>query len=170
MKRANAWWYGTVILGAILWFGHSPAWGETLYVQTKTAQLRAGKTSLDSVVGNVRYGEAVEVLSRDGNWTEVKTSGGAKGWIFSSKLAQSNPSGGSETSARLGSSMRSGDASAVTASTGTRGLDKSSEAYADRAGILPRDRQAVARMSAYEIPDEEVEEFLKDGGLGEYAK
>jgi hypothetical protein len=143
---------------------------ETLYVQAKTAQLRAGKTSLDPVLANVRYGEAVDVLSRDGNWTEVKTAGGAKGWIFSSKLSQTKPSGGSDQLARLGQSMRSGDASATTASAGARGLDKASEGYADRAGISQRDRDAVDRMTGYQIPDEDVEQFLKEGGLGEYAK
>jgi hypothetical protein len=170
VSREHGLWYGMVVLGAIFSLGHSLAWAETLYIQAKTAQLRAGKTSLDSVVGNVRYGEAVEVLSRDGNWTEVKTAGGTKGWIFSSKLSQSKPSGGNDTLARLGQNMRSGDASAVTASAGARGLDKASEAYADRTGISPRDRQAVDRMNAYQLADEEVEEFLKEGGLGEYAK
>ena len=170
MSPRRGLWYGMVVLGTILCCGHSLAWAETLYIQAKTAQLRAGKTSLDSVVGNVRYGEAVEVLSRDGNWTEVKTAGGTKGWVFSSKLSQSKPSGGNDTLARLGQNMRSGDASAVTASAGARGLDKASEGYADRAGISPRDRQAVDRMNAYQLADEEVEEFLKEGGLGEYAK
>ncbi|TRZ98385.1 MAG: SH3 domain-containing protein, partial [Nitrospiraceae bacterium] len=42
--------------------------------------------------------------------------------------------------------------------------------YADRAGITPRDRDAVDRMAAYRMGDQEVEDFLKEGGLGEYAK
>ena len=66
--------------------------------------------------------------------------------------------------------MRGGDASATTASAGARGLDKASEGYANRAGISQRDRDAVDRMNAYQIPDQEVEEFLREGALGEYAK
>jgi hypothetical protein len=166
----NAKWWWTCVLGVMLCVSPLPARAETLYVQTKTAQLRAGKTSLDSVLANVRYGEAVEVLSRDGNWTEVKTVGGAKGWIFSNKLSASKPSGGNDTLARLGQSMRSGEASGSTASAGARGLDKTSEGYADRAGISQRDRDAVDRMTGYQVSDDEVEHFLKEGGLGEYAK
>jgi hypothetical protein len=169
VQRKNRLWCGTLMLGGLCLLV-SGALAETLYVQAKTAQLRAGKTSLDSILANVRYGEAVEVLSRDGNWTEVKTTGGAKGWIFSNKLSQSKPSGGNDTLARLGQSMRSGEASGSTASAGARGLDKASEGYADRAGISQRDREAIDRMTGYQIPDEDVEQFLKEGGLGEYAK
>jgi hypothetical protein len=170
VTRGNGMWWWTLGLGTILWCSFSVVWAETLYVQAKTAQLRAGKTSLDAVLANVRYGEAVEVLSRDGNWTEVKTAGGAKGWIFSNKLSPSKPSGGNDTLAQLGQSMRSGEASGSTASAGARGLDKASEGYADRAGISQRDREAIDRMTGYQVSDEEVEQFLKEGGLGEYAK
>ena len=168
MYGRRMWWWACV-LGVIL-CAPSLVLAETLYVQAKTAQLRAGKTSLDAVLANLRYGEAVEILSRDGNWTEVKTAGGAKGWIFSNKLSALKPSGNNDTLARLGQSMRSGEASASTASAGARGLDKTSEGYADRAGISQRDRDAVDKMTSYQVSDEEVEQFLKEGGLGEYAK
>lgn len=158
----------------VLWIGLF-TWGtdvlaETVYVQAKAAQLRAGKTSLDAVVGNVKFGDALEVVGRDGSWVEVKTSAGARGWIFSNKTTPSKPSGSNDTLAKLGQSMRGGDASATTASAGARGLDKASEGYANRTGVSARDREAVDRMTAYQIPDQEVEEFMREGGLGEYAK
>lgn len=156
-------WVALVLLG-------TEALAETVYVQAKTAQLRAGKTSLDAVVGNVKFGDALEVVGRDGSWMEVKTSTGARGWIFANKTSPSKPSGTNDTLAKLGQSMRSGDASSTTASAGARGLDKASEGYANRTGISARDREAVDRMTAYQIPDQEVEEFMREGGLGEYAK
>ena len=156
-------WVALVLLG-------TEALAETVYVQAKTAQLRAGKTSLDAMVGNVKFGDALEVVGRDGSWMEVKTSTGAKGWIFANKTSPSKPSGTNDTLAKLGQSMRSGDASSTTASAGARGLDKASEGYANRTGISARDREAVDRMTAYQIPDQEVEEFMREGGLGEYAK
>lgn len=155
-------------LGLFVW--GTDVWAETVYVQAKTAQLRAGKTSLDAVVGNVKFGDALDVVGRDGSWMEVKTSAGARGWIFANKTTPSKPSGSNDTLARLGQSMRGGDASATTASAGARGLDKASEGYANRAGVSARDREVVDRMTTYQIPDQEVEEFLREGGLGEYAK
>ncbi|HEX2055712.1 MAG TPA: SH3 domain-containing protein [Nitrospiraceae bacterium] len=170
MTRRNGRWWWPCVLAMMFSLSAVVAGAEVLYVQAKSAQLRAGKTSLDPVLTNIRYGEAVEVLSRDGNWTEVKTAGGARGWIFSSKLSASKPPGAGDTLARLGQSMRSGEASSSTASAGARGLDKTSEGYADRAGISPRDREAVDRMTSYQVSDDDVEQFLKEGGLGEYAK
>lgn len=163
-------WIPWVAFCAVLVTGGMEAWAETVYVQAKTAQLRSGKTSLDAVVGNVKYGDALDVLGRDGSWVEVKTAAGAKGWIFSNKTSSTKPSGTNDTLARLGHSMRGGDASATTASAGARGLDKASEGYADRTGVSARDRDAVDRMTAYQLGDQEVEEFLREGGLGEYAK
>jgi hypothetical protein len=140
-------------------------------VQAKTAQLRAGKTSLDAVVGNVKFGEALEVVGRDGSWMEVKTVSRCEGDGSSpTRHRHRNRPGGNDTLARLGQSMRGGDASATTASAGARGLDKASEGYADRAGVSARDREVVDRMTAYQIPDQDVEEFMREGGLGEYAK
>lgn len=170
MTSPRSLWLSLMGLWVALFFLGTEVLAETVYVQAKTAQLRAGKTSLDAVVGNVKFGDALEVVGRDGSWMEVKTSTGARGWIFSNKTSPSKPSGTNDTLAKLGQSMRSGDASSTTASAGARGLDKASEGYANRTGISARDREAVDRMTAYQIPDQEVEEFMREGGLGEYAK
>ena len=170
MIPPRSFWIPLIALWIGLFAWGTEAWAETVYVQAKTAQLRAGKTSLDAVVGNVKFGESLEVVGRDGSWMEVKTSAGARGWIFANKTSTSKPSGSNDTLARLGQSMRGGDASATTASAGARGLDKASEGYANRAGVSARDREVVDRMTAYQIPDQDVEEFMREGGLGEYAK
>jgi hypothetical protein len=170
VTASRSFWIPLIVLWIGLFAWGTDAWAETVYVQAKTAQLRAGKTSLDAVVANVKFGEGLEVVGRAGSWLEVKTSAGARGWIFANKTSTSKPSGSNDTLARLGQSMRGGDASATTASAGARGLDKASEGYADRAGVSPRDREIVDRMTAYHIPDQDVEEFLREGGLGEYAK
>ena len=122
MIPPRSFWIPLIALWIGLFVWGTEAWAETVYVQAKTAQLRAGKTSLDAVVGNVKFGDALEVVGRDGSWVEVKTSAGARGWIFANKTSTSKPSGGNDTLARLGQSMRGGDASATTASAGARGL------------------------------------------------
>ena len=147
------------------------ACADTVFVQGKTAKLRAGKTSLDPVVTDVKFGEALEVLRKDGNWLEVQTTAGKTGWIFLSKTTPTKPAGADDNSlARLGQNFRAKEASDVTASAGARGLDKTSEVYANKAGITQQHRDAVDRMTAYRITDQDVEDFLKNGALGEYAK
>lgn len=146
------------------------AFGETLYVAAKSAQLRSGKTSLDPVVASLKLGETVDVVQRVGRWLEVQTAKGVKGWIYDNKVSASKPTGGDNELAALGRSFRRTDASGVTASAGARGLDKASEGYANRSGITQQHRDAVDRITAYKIPDEDIHEFLKSGRLGEYAE
>ena len=147
-----------------------PAFGETLYVAAKSAQLRSGKTSLDPVVAGLKRGEPLEVVTRDNRWLQVQTAKGIKGWIYDNKVSASKPTGRDNELAALGRSFRRTDASDVTASAGARGLDKASGDYADRSGLTQQHRDAVDRMTAYKIPDEEIHAFLKSGRLGEYAE
>jgi hypothetical protein len=142
---------------------------ETVYVSAKSAQLRSGKTSLDPVVVNLKYGQELEVLAREDKWLQVETEKGEKGWIYGAKVSSTKPSGGGSELAALGERVRRGDSS-VTASAGARGLDKASEGYANRAGITKQHRDEVDRMTAYKVPDDEIQDFLKSGRLGEYAQ
>lgn len=143
---------------------------ETVYVQSKTAKLRAGKTSLDREVADLRFGDELTVLKRDGQWLQVRTAAGQTGWLFANKVSATRPKEGDSSLAALGKSFRQKEASDVTASAGARGLDKASEDYAKRVGIQPRDREAVDRMTTYRISEQDVEVFLKEGKLGEYAQ
>ncbi len=162
-------WIG-FLAACVIGLAFAPAaLAESVYVTAKSAQIRSGKTSLDPVVANLQYGQELEVLSRDDKWIQVQTSGGAKGWIYSAKVSSTKPSGSGGDLAALGERYRRGDPS-VTASAGARGLDKASEGYANRTGITKPYRDAVDRMTAYKIPDEEIQEFLKSGRLGEYAQ
>lgn len=146
------------------------AFGETLYVSAKSAQIRSGKTSLDPVVASLKIGEALQVVKRDDRWVQVKTAKGVTGWIYSGNVSESKPAGGDNELAALGKGFRRTEASGVTASAGARGLDKASESYANRVGITQQHRDAVDRMTASKIPDEDIQAFLKAGRLGEYAE
>ena len=145
------------------------AFGETVYVAAKTAQLRSGKTSLDPVVASLKLGDTLDVVTREDHWLQVQTSLGFKGWIYYNNVSTSKPTGGDNGLAAMGRSFRGTDASDVTASAGARGLDKASEDYAKRSGITQQQRDAVDHMTIYKISDEEVQAFLKSGRLGEYA-
>jgi hypothetical protein len=159
----------TLLVGLLFLTGVALA--DTVYVQAKNAKLRAGKTSLDPVIADLRFGDALEVLRTQGRWLEVETAQGAKGWIFAGKTTPTRPAASEDDPlAMLGKSFRRTEAGAVTASAGARGLDKVSEGYANRVGITQQQRDAIDRMAAYRISDQDVEEFLKEGGLGEYAQ
>jgi len=144
----------------------------TVYVQAKSAQLRDQKTSLGKTVATVQFGDALEVQRQEGDWLEVRTAGGDMGWIFANKTTPTRPSAaaGDSSLARLGQAVRQTEAAPVTASVGARGLDKVSEEYATRSGIPKQYQNTVDRMAAYRLSDQEVEAFLQEGRLGEYAR
>lgn len=146
------------------------AFAEALYIGAKKAQLRAGKTSLDQTVATLDFGDQVEVIEKSGSWLKVKTRSGVMGWIYINKVTALKPSNRSGPLASLGRIFRRTEASEITATAGARGLDKVSEDYANRVGITEEHREAVDRMTGYQLSDQEFEVFLKEGRLGEYAQ
>ena len=148
----------------------SVAYAEKAYVQSKSAPLWAGKTSLSQTVATVQFGQEREVLRKEEPWLEVRTSDGVTGWVSANRTSATQPSGGESLFAKAGQTFRQTEAAPVTASAGARGLDKVSEEYANRSSIPKQYQDTVDRMAAYRIPDPEVEGFLKDGRLGEYAQ
>lgn len=103
------------------------AFAETLYIQSKTAKLRSGKTTLDRVVADLKAGDPLELLRRDGTWVEVRTVDGVKGWLPASNTTTVRPSGRDEDLVR-GESFPHTEASDTTGTAGTRGIGEGSPA------------------------------------------
>lgn len=149
----------------------APCEAETWYVQVASSPLRAGQSSLDAVNGWVHAGDTVSILGREGKYVRVKTQQGIEGWIAGAKLSTTQPpdESGSGLWASAGR-MIGPRASETTSTAGARGLDKAAEDYATAERISPEHREAIDRMTTYRLDDAALEEFLKEGGLGEYAR
>ncbi|NOS82722.1 MAG: SH3 domain-containing protein [Nitrospira sp.] len=168
MKPLKTRWAFTLTTLAIFVITSGLGLAETLYITSKSAKVRAGKTSLDAITDTVHYGDTVESIRQENEWFEVKTKNGAQGWVHTTKLSNSPPTKGQD-STFLGMPLAS-RASQPTVSAGARGLDKVAEGYAEGSGISPQSRAAVDKMTSYQVDDKRVETFLKEGGLGDYAK
>ena len=55
-------------------------------VQVQNGVLRDKASFLGKPVGNVAYGDRVDVLASQGDWRQVRSASGATGWIHSSAL------------------------------------------------------------------------------------
>ena len=66
-----------------------PAW-----VAAGVANLREGASISSSVAAQVKSGEKVYVIAKDGSWLRVKCSNGKRGWIRTDLLRFSPGSGG----------------------------------------------------------------------------
>lgn len=145
------------------------ALAETVYVRTPSAEIRSGRTALDTLVERVPRGTPLEVLEREGRWLLVKTPQGKEGWVYASRTAPEKPEGSDGVLARLGKGFR-GEAAETSASAGARGLDKVAEEHANRAGVRPADVAAINRMEKFsaQVTERRVEDFLRKGKVGEY--
>lgn len=127
-------------------------------VQVQNGQLRDAPAFLGKVLVSVAYGSPVTILQAKGDWLQVKTASGQKGWMHKSAL----------TSRKI--SMSSGASAARTgASSGELALaGKGFSADVERE-FKARNKNlnfaAVDRMEAVRIPVKEMSAFLQAGAV-----
>ena len=124
-------------------------------------------------VADLPVGTELSVLGTDKSWYQVRTPEGKTGWIYRGKVsatAPAAPSGGgggglfgAVTSSRI-------EAGAADTSRSIRGLSPETAEYAETAGTPLENRQALDRVLALQIANAELERFLEQGRIGEYAR
>ena len=153
----------SLLLGAA-----SQARAETLYVRSEDATLRSAADAGASEVGPVARGTELTVVSRDGSWIQVQ-AGGKSGWIHKLKTAADKPDTGGGALASLGGGSRDSYVKEAESGRAARGLSPMAEKYAQNKALSPESIAAVKRMEQVVISKKEIEGFLKEGKLGEYA-
>ncbi|NLB65657.1 MAG: SH3 domain-containing protein [Lentisphaerae bacterium] len=135
-------------------------WGAEMSVQVREGQLRNRASFLGAVNGTVTYGDRVTVGQKQAGWIEVvRSPSGVTGWIHESALTPKRIVLSSGTDdARIGAS---GEEVALAG----KGFNKEVEAeYKKQNAKL--DYAWVECMLNFKIPEKELAEFLKQGGLG----
>lgn len=132
--------------------------GPAMSVQVKSGQLRAAPSFLGKLVGNVNYGERLQVVERQGDWSKVTTPAGQDGWIHTSALTKKKIS------------MKAGTQDAQAAASGDElalaGKGFNSEVEADfKAKNRNVDFTWVDKMEKLKVSPEAVQQFLKEGGV-----
>jgi hypothetical protein len=157
---------------AICFLSAAPPDSRTLYVSSPGAVLKAEPAADAETVISLAVGDAVSVEKAEGSWYRVRTDADDTGWIYRGKLAEQSP----ETELPppddlLGDLDDSGIllAAADTARSirGRRDGDGESRPGAD---ISPEDAEALNRILTFYVGPEELETFLREGRIGEYAR
>ena len=159
-----------LITGLVVW----PAilFAETMYVKSSGTKVMKEESAESKVVLVLDQGGAVEVTQKSSKFYKVKLSGGGEGWIFKFKLSSDAPSeagGGGDTLGILGGKQKIAAAESGSDSS-IRGLNPIAEKHAQNKGITPQNIQAVKQMENFKVGREELEKFLREGRLGEYAQ
>ncbi|MDP2848638.1 MAG: SH3 domain-containing protein [Humidesulfovibrio sp.] len=148
---------------------------EKLYVASEGAKLKADKSASSDTVAELPVGTALSVQGQEESWYKVST-GGKTGWIYRGKVAATPP----EASKQGGDNLFGGAGSSTImvseadSARSMRGLNASEQEAAKAAGRPVRPlsdyKQALDRVLAEKVDKKELENFLKAGRIGEYAK
>jgi len=146
-----------------------------IWVSTTGAKLKAEKSVSSATIANLPVGTQLTVHALKNRWYQVSTPNGKKGWIYRGKVSSEPPKkeGGEQNplgtliGGLTGSNIR---ADASDTSRSVRGLSPEAEAYADRTGTPEQYKKALDAVLSTTTSVGEIEQFLKEGEIGEYAE
>jgi SH3-like domain-containing protein len=127
-------------------------------VQVKNGQMRATPSFLGQLVGPLSYGDRLQVLEQQGDWSKVTAPGGQTGWVHTSALTKKKIA------------MKAGDQNAQTGASGDElalaGKGFNSDVEADfKAKNRNVDFTWVDKMEKMKVAPESMQRFLKEGGI-----
>ena len=131
---------------------------EQFSVQVKESQVRDKPSFLAVVVATIKYGDQVSVLQTQDSWAEVTIAGKAGGWVHLSALTKKKII---RDNAGTQADLTTSNAELALAG---KGFNKQIEEQFRRQNSQAN-FAAVDRMEKYRVSQQEMEQFLKDGGL-----
>ncbi len=145
----------------------SAGFAETMYARSST-EVRAARALSAAVVARLKQGDAVTVVERVRRHYKVSV-GGKVGWIYYNKLAKQKPE---NVAALLAGGPTAGaiELTELQAGGALRGLSPMAEKYAEGANLPDWTLQAVEDMQSRKITDTELDDFSREGRLGEYGE
>lgn len=166
--RRRRWIMMAAVLLVLAQAGSPHAQGKA-WVASAGAKLKATASASAATVGEVAVGEELTVVEADGKWYRVTTASGLEGWIYGGKISQAPPE---QTDGGLFGSLPGSQIEVRTADTSrsVRGLSPETAEYAKNAGTPKASQDALDRILALRVDDAEVERFLQQGRIGEYAR
>jgi uncharacterized protein YgiM (DUF1202 family) len=166
----------------ILWFAawvtmagfiFSPAYGtESRWVASEGAKLKAGHSASSETISELDIGTKLTVLKEENRWYQVRTAAGREGWIYRGKVSNAPPQKETEDTGNLFAGMQGSDISADEAQTSRsiRGLSKETEQYAKQRKTPEVYQKALDEVLVMKVTSKDLEIFLRNGKIGEYAQ
>ena len=169
MKKIS---FYAVLASSMLFWGVVVVAGGAMWVGSENARLKSDPKASSTTLSTLAVGAKVSVLESSNRWYRIRTASGEEGWMYRGKLSDAPPAKETEASDNLFSSMQSSSISADEAQTSRsiRGLSKETEQYAQQRGTPEVYKKALDQILAIRITDKEVDVFLKEGKIGEYAQ
>ena len=142
-----------------------------VFLQSQSTPLKENPKTEAAVINQLKRGDELRVLKKEGLWVQVKTKSNHVGWvpkIFTSGVKPMSQSQLLKDTANLDSSAKTSRKRTTdyAVSAATRGLASTSK---HRPGdeLFRSNRQAVEELEKLNVSPERVEKFKKDGELND---
>lgn len=137
--------------------GARTATAAQMSVQVQSTQMRSTPSYLGSVVATVKYADRVDVISKQGAWSQVQFNG-QSGWVNESALTPKKI----QITADAGDVRRT--ASGEELALAGKGFNSQVEA-----DFKSKNRDVdftwIDRMETYKVEESEIGAFMREGGL-----
>ena len=135
---------------------------ETLTVKVQSTSLRNSPKFYAPAVQSLNAGDKVEKIAEQSGWVQVKTAGGAVGWVHSSAVAV--PKFDLMASSKGLKTQASADEVALAGKGFNKQVEESYRAKHKDVSFVWVDKMLQIKIAAAQ-----VEEFMKKGRLGEFG-
>jgi uncharacterized protein YgiM (DUF1202 family) len=149
---------------------------QKVWVSSEDATLQAERSLSSETVAEVRRGTELTVLTFENRWYHVTAPDGKTGWIFRGKVSSEPVAGIDEDSGSGGIGGLLGgltgstiEAQSADSSRSIRGLSPEAEEYARQTGTPAESQAALDMVLSQTVDKTEIDQFLKEGKIGEYA-
>jgi len=133
---------------------------EMLKVTVKTTKLRKSPKFYSPAVTTLNFGDAIQKLDQQGDWIHGMTTAGLQGWVHGSAVEEPSFS---LTARRTSGTGTTADEVALAGKGFNEQVEKE---YRKSAGLS---YTWVDRMGTISVSEKDMEQFFKDGKLGEYG-
>lgn len=138
--------------------------GQPLWVLPDTAALRAERSGLSPALARLPRGTRVELVRAEGAWALVRQDQGRTAWIYLGHLgAEPPPALADEPLPTPAHTFSLAEAADTARSSRSAPVDQGQAQSQAPAQGHPPD------ILGMPVPSEQLEEFLREGGIGEYA-
>ena len=149
----------------------------TLYVTSDGAELKSESSSSSSTVTELKRGSALALVKQEGRWYNVTTENNQTGWIYRGKVSEEEPEIENIEDDEVGLGGLLGglsgsdiNADAADSSRSIRGLSPEAKEYANATGTPQQSQDALDSVISRKVSESDIDHFLKEGKVGEYAE
>jgi uncharacterized protein YgiM (DUF1202 family) len=164
------WLAAWVMMGVVFLTPVSHA--ESLWVTSEGAKLKADPMASSETLSELPVGTELTLLSSENRWHRVRTVSKREGWIYRGKVSDAPPQKEAQDTGDLFAGLQTSGITADEAQTSRsiRGLSKETEAYARERGTPEAYKKALDQVLAEAVTSKELDIFLRNGKIGEYAQ